>query len=63
MYNHNDYTYITDLECPYCENTRILRDNVRQETYCTHCGLILQDNNGCFMGGQTLIDIDSQSIH
>lgn len=61
---HHDYTYI-DTTCPECESTTILRDNHREETYCTICGLVIQDNtstpitqvtypnnNGSFMGGK-----------
>ena len=40
---HHDYTYI-DTVCPECKNNKILRDNHRQETYCTQCGYIIQDN-------------------
>ena len=42
MSNHNNYTTIQTV-CPDCENNHILKDNIRQETYCTHCGLILED--------------------
>jgi transcription initiation factor TFIIIB Brf1 subunit/transcription initiation factor TFIIB len=40
---HHDYTYIKTV-CPECKNDKILRDNHRQETYCTLCGIILQEN-------------------
>ena len=42
MYNHNDYTYIQQ-ECQECKNTPLIRDNVRQETYCPVCGLIVDN--------------------
>ena len=40
---HHDYTII-DTVCPECKHNIILRDNTREETYCTRCGLIIQDN-------------------
>ena len=27
--------------CPICNNTEFVRDYVREETYCNHCGLVL----------------------
>lgn len=30
--------------CPYCKGNEILKDEHRQETYCTRCGYIIQDN-------------------
>ena len=42
MSTHTNYTYI-DTVCPECKSEIILRDNIREETYCTSCGLILED--------------------
>ena len=39
-YNHKHIT----LTCPECKTDEILYDAFREETYCTHCGLVLQDN-------------------
>ena len=41
---HNNYTQV-DTVCPECHSPHILRDNQREETYCTNCGLILNDNS------------------
>ena len=41
--SHHNYTYINTV-CPDCKGTHIIRDNHRQETYCNHCGYIIQDN-------------------
>ena len=30
--------------CPICNNTEFVRDYVREETYCNHCGLEKVDN-------------------
>ena len=30
--------------CPECKSDNILYDNFHDETFCNHCGLILQDN-------------------
>ena len=43
MYNHNNYTTIT-AECPECKNPLQIRDNIREETYCPHCGIITETN-------------------
>ena len=43
MSTHTNYTYINTV-CPECKHNIILRDNVREETYCTKCGLIIMDN-------------------
>ena len=42
MKEHNNQHINT--VCPECKNHNILYDNEREETYCTKCGLILQDN-------------------
>ena len=34
----------TTIVCPECKNTNILIDDYHQETYCTQCGLIINDN-------------------
>ena len=39
---HNDYTTIETV-CPECKTTPVIRDNVRLETYCPRCGLIIMD--------------------
>ena len=39
-YNHKHINVI----CPECKSDKILADPFREETYCTRCGLILQDN-------------------
>ena len=43
MYNHTNYTTI-EAECPYCKNPQQIRDNIREETYCPHCGIITETN-------------------
>ena len=35
---------ILDAICPECKSNQILVDEFHQETYCTKCGLVLQDN-------------------
>ena len=40
-YNHKHIQII----CPECKGDNILVDDFHQETYCTRCGLILQDNS------------------
>ena len=42
MSEHN-YKHI-NIICPECKSEDILVDDFHQETYCTHCGLVLQDN-------------------
>ena len=38
------YNYIhIKTNCPECKNHKVLHDPEHMETYCTHCGLILQD--------------------
>ena len=32
-----------NIICPECKSDNILKDDFHQETYCTHCGLVLQD--------------------
>lgn len=39
-YNHKHI----QTTCPECKSDEILVDSFHQETYCTHCGLILKDN-------------------
>ena len=39
-YNHKHINVI----CPECKSDKILADPFHEETYCTGCGLILQDN-------------------
>lgn len=39
-YNHKHI----NTSCPECKHTEILYDAFREETYCTHCGLVLKDN-------------------
>ena len=31
----------TVRQCPYCSNNEFTTDYKREETYCTHCGLVL----------------------
>ena len=38
-----NYKHINVI-CPECKNNQILVDDFHQETYCTKCGLVLQDN-------------------
>ena len=38
-----NYKHI-NIICPECKNNQILVDDFHQETYCTKCGLVLQDN-------------------
>lgn len=33
-----------NIICPECKSEDILIDDFHQETYCTQCGLVLQDN-------------------
>jgi transcription initiation factor TFIIIB Brf1 subunit/transcription initiation factor TFIIB len=40
--SHNNYTTIRTA-CPYCKTQPITRDNIRQETYCPKCGLVIMD--------------------
>ena len=40
--SHNNYTTI-ETAFPYCKNTPCIRDNVREETYCPTCGLVILD--------------------
>ena len=40
-YNHKHIQLI----CPECKGDNILIDDFHQETYCTKCGLVLQDNS------------------
>jgi transcription initiation factor TFIIIB Brf1 subunit/transcription initiation factor TFIIB len=40
--SHNNYTTI-ETACPYCKTQPITRDNIRQETYCPKCGLVILD--------------------
>ena len=40
--SHTNYTTIRTA-CPYCKKTPCIRDNIRQETYCPKCGLVIQD--------------------
>ena len=42
MQHEYNYKHI-QIVCPECKNNNILIDPFHQETYCTHCGLILQD--------------------
>ena len=42
MSKHSNYTTIRTA-CPECKTQPVIRDNVRLETYCPQCGLILQD--------------------
>lgn len=39
-YNHKHI----NTSCPECKTDEILYDAFREETYCTHCGLVLKDN-------------------
>ena len=39
MYN---YKHI-ETTCPECNNEDILHDPLHEETFCTHCGLIIHD--------------------
>lgn len=32
-----------NIICPECKSDNILKDDFHQETYCTRCGLVLQD--------------------
>ena len=32
-----------NIICPECKSDNILKDDFHQETYCTNCGLVLQD--------------------
>ena len=34
-----------DTVCPECKHTHVITDPFHQETYCTRCGLIIQDNH------------------
>ena len=40
--SHNNYTTI-NTTCPYCKTQPVTRDNIRQETYCPTCGLVIMD--------------------
>ena len=42
MSTEYNYKHI-NIICPECKHDNILVDDFHQETYCTHCGLILQD--------------------
>lgn len=41
---HHDYKKVNTV-CPKCKSHEVWRDNHREETYCNHCGLIIQDNS------------------
>lgn len=34
----------SNLQCVECNCTKLIKDNVRQEIYCSKCGLVLVDN-------------------
>ena len=40
--SHTNYTTIR-LACPECKTQPVIRDNVRLETYCPKCGLVIMD--------------------
>ena len=42
MSTHNNYTTIETV-CPECKTQPVIRDNIRQETYCNKCGLVIED--------------------
>ena len=39
MYNYKHL----DTTCPECQHTEILEDTSKGETFCTYCGLVIQD--------------------
>ena len=43
MSNEYNYRHV-QTNCPECKSDNIIVDPFHQETYCTQCGLILQDN-------------------
>ena len=44
MSKEYNYKHI-ETTCPECHNNDILVDSFHQETYCTQCGLVLQDTS------------------
>lgn len=41
--NPKNYRKVNTV-CPLCKSDKVLHDEHRQETYCTHCGYIIKDN-------------------
>ena len=42
--NPKNYRKVNTV-CPLCKGDHVLHDEHRQETYCTECGYIIQDNS------------------
>lgn len=43
MLTEKNYRKVNTV-CPLCKGDKVLHDEHRQETYCTQCGYIIQDN-------------------
>jgi ribosomal protein S27E len=43
-FKHQEIQVITRKKCPECLNPKIYYDDIRDELYCSHCGLVLESS-------------------